>query len=212
MVKSRNVRTAPEVKWQSTGMSDEFDPYLQWLGIGLAERPIDHYRLLGIARFEVQPNTIASAADQRMMYVRSFQTGPRGAHTQKLLNELATARVCLLNPQTKATYDDFLQSNSFVSRRFPNFQPSRHREAYPEIHTGTMKHILESLLRLGPIQLCERISWKFLGRYLRRKAERVSTRGFVDVLFEARRLKLHMNSHKQAILDQAGQNSELISR
>lgn len=87
---------------------DDFDPYQQWLGIAPHERPIDHYRLLGLARFEMNVAAIGAAADERMTLVRSFQTGPRGAFTQRLLNELATARVCLLNPQTKATYDDFL--------------------------------------------------------------------------------------------------------
>lgn len=96
-------------------MSDEFDPYLQWLGIRPEERPVDHYRLLGVQRFESNSATIGAAADERMALVRKFQTGPRGAHTQRLLNELATARVCLLNPLTKATYDDFLRGLASVS-------------------------------------------------------------------------------------------------
>jgi hypothetical protein len=40
-----------------------------------------------------------------MSLVRRFQTGPRGALTQKLLNELAAARVCLHNQESKAAYD-----------------------------------------------------------------------------------------------------------
>src|SRR5438552_41742 len=85
--------------------SAPFDPYRDWLGIEPHELPADHYRLLGLARFEADPARITSAADERMALVRSFQTGPRGASTQKLLNELATARVCLQNAQSKAAYD-----------------------------------------------------------------------------------------------------------
>jgi hypothetical protein len=82
-----------------------FDPYLEWLGIEPQDQPADFYQLLGVARFEEERPRIAQAADERMAYVRSFQTGPRGAATQKLLNELAAARVCLLDPRSKAEYD-----------------------------------------------------------------------------------------------------------
>ena len=36
-----------------------FDPYHVWLGIPLREQPPNHYRLLGIARFENHPDVIA---------------------------------------------------------------------------------------------------------------------------------------------------------
>jgi len=82
-----------------------FDPYCEWLGIEPHDQPADFYRLLGVARFEADLLRIAQAADERMTYVRSFQTGPRGPATQKLLNELAAARVCLLDPRSKVEYD-----------------------------------------------------------------------------------------------------------
>jgi hypothetical protein len=82
-----------------------FDPYREWLGIEPHEQPADFYRLLGVARFEPEAGRIAAAADQRMALVRSFQMGPRGDYTQRLLNELAAARVTLLTPQSRAAYD-----------------------------------------------------------------------------------------------------------
>ena len=88
-------------------MSD-FDPYLQWLGIPPEEQPPDHYRLLGIRRFQSDPVLIQSAAEQRMAIVRSYQTGPRGAATQALLNQLAAAKLCLLDPYSKSEYDGTL--------------------------------------------------------------------------------------------------------
>lgn len=85
-----------------------FDPYAEWLGIAPEERPIDNYRLLGLSRFETDASRIASAADERMGQIRKFQTGPRGRYTQKLLNELAAAKGCLLSPERKAAYDQAL--------------------------------------------------------------------------------------------------------
>lgn len=90
-------------------MSEAFDPYSQWLGIQPHEMPVDHYRLLGVARFEPDVTVIAAAADARMAHLRTFQTGPRGTYTQRLLNEISTARICLLNPNTKLSYDQMLE-------------------------------------------------------------------------------------------------------
>ena len=100
-------------------MPEPFDPYLQWLGIEPHEMPVDHYRLLGVKRFESDPAAIAAAADQRMAFVRTYQTGPRAAYTQKLLNELAAARVCLLNPGAKASYDQVLEAVFFTTAAPP---------------------------------------------------------------------------------------------
>lgn len=86
-------------------MNDSFDPYLEWLGIPLHERPHNYYQLLGLQTFENDPAVIAAHADERMGRLRTFQVGPRGAWSQRLLNELAAARGCLTNPETKAAYD-----------------------------------------------------------------------------------------------------------
>ena len=85
--------------------SGHFDPYYKWLGIRPDEQPPHHYRLLGIVLYESDCEVIANAADRQMLHVRSFQSGTHMAETQRLLNELATARLCLLDPQEKAAYD-----------------------------------------------------------------------------------------------------------
>jgi len=102
-------------------MSESFDPYSQWLGIEPHEMPVDHYRMLDIGRFESDPAVISAAADRRMSHVRTYQTGPRAAYTQKLLNELSAARVCLLNPGAKASYDQVLEAVFFSSAPPPQF-------------------------------------------------------------------------------------------
>ena len=86
-------------------MSGPFDPYYYWLGIPPSEQPPNHYRLLGIAAFEESPAVIQNAADQRMAHLRTFQAGKHAAESQRLLNEVATAKICLLNPEKKTAYD-----------------------------------------------------------------------------------------------------------
>ncbi|MHB8898643.1 MAG: hypothetical protein ACYC6Y_07845 [Thermoguttaceae bacterium] len=92
-------------------MQDRFDPYYKWLGIPPRDQPPDHYRLLAVPQFESDPEVIQCAADQRMGHVRTFQNGRHGAASQKILNELAAARVCLLSPEKKAAYDRQRQSS-----------------------------------------------------------------------------------------------------
>ena len=82
-----------------------FDPYHLWLGIPPEDRPEgrapNHYRLLGVSLFEDSLIVIQAASEQRMVYLRTFQIGQHAAESQKLLNEVATAKVCLLNPEKK---------------------------------------------------------------------------------------------------------------
>ncbi len=86
-------------------MDENFDAYFKWLGIPPEDQPPNHYRLLGVPRFVDDPAVIENAADQRMAHLRVFQTGQHGRLSQKLLNEVAAARVCLLNAERKTAYD-----------------------------------------------------------------------------------------------------------
>ena len=96
----------------------------------------------------------------------------------------------------KTVYDRFIAANPFVRRCFPNFDPARHRNAYVEMKSGKSKRLLEALLRIGPVQVLDRFSRFVLGRYLAAKVNPES-----DVQLDRRRLKLHLHSHKQAVLD-----------
>ncbi len=87
-----------------------FDPYHLWLGIPPREQPPNHYRLLGIEFFESDAEVIAMAADRQMMHLRTFQSGKHSLHSQRLLNEVAAAKVVLLSPAAKAAYDERLQA------------------------------------------------------------------------------------------------------
>jgi len=90
-------------------MPETFDPYHRWLGIPPEEQPPGYYRLLGVKLFESDADVIDSAVNRQMAHLRTFQGGPHAALSQRLLNEVATARVCLLNPTKKAAYDNSLR-------------------------------------------------------------------------------------------------------
>ena len=87
-----------------------FDPYYKWLGIPPEDQPPNHYRLLGLTLFEQNRDAIDNAADRQMSHVRTFQSGPYGPQSQQLLNEIAAARLCLLDSHRKQAYDDGLRA------------------------------------------------------------------------------------------------------
>ncbi len=91
-------------------MSEQFDPYYEWLGIKPADQPANHYQLLGVEVFESDPVALRRAADERMTYVRTFATGRHAKLTQKILNELSAAKVCLLDEKKRAAYDATLKT------------------------------------------------------------------------------------------------------
>ncbi|MCR4411134.1 MAG: hypothetical protein NUV77_01765 [Thermoguttaceae bacterium] len=93
-----------------SGPGEVFDPYHKWLGIAPQQQPPHYYRLLGIDLFEEDPDVIAAAADRQMAHVRSYQSGRHAEASHRLLNELATARLCLLTPEKKRAYDASLRA------------------------------------------------------------------------------------------------------
>jgi hypothetical protein len=97
-------------------MAENFDAYHVWLGIPPEDQPPNHYRLLGIRPFESNPDVIDNMADQRMTHLRTFQSGKNSKYSQKLLNEVAAARLCLLNSKTKQDYDRKLRAAAAASQ------------------------------------------------------------------------------------------------
>lgn len=95
----------------------EFDIYHKWLGIPPRYQPPNHYRLLGVEEFESDPEVIQSAAARQIAHVQTFRIGPQSELSQKLLNEIARAKVCLLNPQSKQLYDRDLKALTPPSTR-----------------------------------------------------------------------------------------------
>jgi hypothetical protein len=129
-------------------MPEGFDPYHKWLGIRPKDQPPNHYRLLGIELFENDLDVIASAADQRMAHVRSYQTGKNSELSQKILNQIAAARVCLLDGRKKEQYDLALQGQFFS---LPGTPPSLPVDVYSvESATAAPKVAEESPVLFSP--------------------------------------------------------------
>jgi hypothetical protein len=104
-------------------VADDFDAYHKWLGIPPKDQPPNHYRLLALDLFESDPDVIDAAASKQVAYLRSCATGPHVALSQKILNEIASARLCLLDPKKKAAYDAAFRSDGGVA------VPSRSRDS-----------------------------------------------------------------------------------
>jgi hypothetical protein len=134
-------------------MAAQFDPYHTWLGIPPEDQPADHYRLLGVKRFETDANVIDNAADRQMSHLRSVRTGKHAEAAERLLNEVARARVCLLDEEARADYNRQLRAAADVP--LPQAKPL---EAPPKIVTAgrptTRSSPVMLLLAAGGIVAC----------------------------------------------------------
>jgi hypothetical protein len=98
-------------------MAENFDPYHRWLSIPPEEQPPNHYRLLGLKVLESDLDVIESAADRQMTHVRTFQGGKYADDSQRILNEISTAKVTLLDPSKKKSYDAALTAKLEEAKR-----------------------------------------------------------------------------------------------
>jgi hypothetical protein len=94
-------------------MSDEFDPYQKWLGIAREEQPPNFYRLLTLKTLEPNPAVIDATSAKLRAYLEARSKGTNAAHAMRLLEEVAAARVCLLDPAKKAEYDAALRGGGW---------------------------------------------------------------------------------------------------
>lgn len=86
-----------------------FNPYQQWLGIPDAASTPNHYRLLGLRLFEDTPSAISTAVTRAGGVLCAQLSGPYAHEARRLLQEIETARTCLLSPRAKAEYDAALR-------------------------------------------------------------------------------------------------------
>lgn len=91
-------------------MAETFDAFHKWLGIPPRDQPPHHYRLLGVELFESDGDVIQNAADQRMSHVRAQSSGQHAEISQQILNQIAQAKICLLNPARRQEYDQQLKA------------------------------------------------------------------------------------------------------
>ena len=115
-----------------------FDAYHQWLGIPPGEQPPNHYRLLGVPLFESDPDVIETAAQRQTVFLRTLQLGPQAELAERTLNEVARARVTLLNVDQKAAYDDKLRQSQRLLSTTTQAPPA-------DILSAEVDHLRETL-------------------------------------------------------------------
>jgi hypothetical protein len=100
-------------------MAEDFDPYYKWLAIPPSEQPPHHYRLLGIELFETDHEVIKNAAKLRCLHIRSFQNEKFAMVAAKLQKKIVAAKICLLDPASKAEYDALLRQKLSLPKAQP---------------------------------------------------------------------------------------------
>ena len=93
-------------------MADSFDPYYKWLAIPPEDQPPSHYRLLAIATSEQDEEVIANAAEQRISHLRILEMGEQGAIAAELIKKIEAARDCLLDADSRTSYDSQFSDES----------------------------------------------------------------------------------------------------
>ncbi|MBL9125606.1 MAG: hypothetical protein JNG90_18350 [Planctomycetaceae bacterium] len=86
-------------------MPPQLDVYRDWLKIEDKQRPLNHYQLLRVKKFEDDPVRIRSNYRQLNAHVRKFAAGDFAQQSQDLLNELARAMLVLTDAKRKGEYD-----------------------------------------------------------------------------------------------------------
>ena len=85
------------------------DVYHELLGIPPHEQPPNYYRLLGIALYESDRDVIVNATRRQCGFVRTVAL-VYPIESQQLLNELTQAKLVLLDPQRRKSYDQQLRT------------------------------------------------------------------------------------------------------
>src|SRR5215207_891621 len=83
------------------------DLYTTWLHVPPGPRPPDHYALLGLPPFTSDREQIERAAQAQLGRLDRFALHPdkvRRDACQQMMNEVARARVVLVNPERRAAY------------------------------------------------------------------------------------------------------------
>ncbi len=152
-------------------MATSFDPYHRWLGIPPEKQPPNHYVLLALQPFEDDPDVIQAACDQRMAHLRTYQMGKHSKLSQKLLNEVAKAKVCLLNPKTRAAYDRRLREELQTEDSETESETAESEERGPDL--AAMSEIAA-----GPSDRFHRAKDRHVGTTAKKKAKTAKMLGF----------------------------------
>jgi hypothetical protein len=98
-------------------MAAKLDVYREWLKIPDADRPLSHYQLLRLTKFEDDVAKIRGNYRKMNAHVRKFAAGEYQQQSQDLLNELAKAMLCLTDARRKSEYDAGLGRTTAAGER-----------------------------------------------------------------------------------------------
>jgi hypothetical protein len=90
------------------------DLYSKWLGLPPGRRPPDHYALLGLPRFCKDRQAIDAAASTQLGKLDAYSIHPdreKRDACHRMMNEVASARVTLIDDRRRGEYDGQLRSN-----------------------------------------------------------------------------------------------------
>ncbi|MBI2477391.1 MAG: hypothetical protein HYV60_01680 [Planctomycetia bacterium] len=109
-------------------MSDNFNPYSEWLGLAATVTSPNHYQLLGIDESVTDSATIASAADRMMTRVRACKPGSRARAWAQLLDRITEAKTTLTDRTLRETYDSQRKMSAIPTTApvNPNLLPPTH--------------------------------------------------------------------------------------
>lgn len=96
-------------------MSDNFNPYSEWLGISESVTSPNHYQLLDIDKSVTDQAAIASAADRAMTRVRACKPGANAPAWAALLDRISEAKETLTDSDKRSAYDQQLANPSAAS-------------------------------------------------------------------------------------------------
>jgi type IV pilus assembly protein PilM len=82
-----------------------FDPYEAWLGIKVAQRPLNPYQLLKLAPLDGDPGRIRLAIERQRLLLASHSGGAEAELWRIIHDELEAAAAALLDPEKKAVVD-----------------------------------------------------------------------------------------------------------
>jgi hypothetical protein len=100
----------------------QLDVYRDWLQITDADRPLNHYQLLRLTKFEDDVAKIRKNYRTMNAHVRKYASGAYAKQSQELLNELAKAMLCLTDARRKREYDITLGREKASSDKRQTFE------------------------------------------------------------------------------------------
>ncbi|MGC6452183.1 MAG: hypothetical protein ACON5G_16950 [Pirellulaceae bacterium] len=108
-------------------MTEQFNPYLQYLGLNTAPKKQTYYELLGVSPDETDEAAIAAGRDDALSKVRGFKPGQNARTWAAILDEISEAFAVLTISERRDAYDK-------------------------ELASGVLPQVLELFDLLGPIE------------------------------------------------------------